>query len=137
MEGFQIDFENLALTEEERQQLEQAAQQPDPKVIVAQIETEMEKYKADIKAQIESVKVALDAQFKNLSLAQAQAEAQIKSDTALVQKGLEVEQKAKSDDTKYKMQAGKTVKESLDTEEPEDMPHPVDVQAALSTLGLQ
>lgn len=142
LEGFQIDFENLALTEEERQQLEQAAQQPDPKVVVAQIETEMEKYKADIKAQIESVKVALDAQFKHLSLAQAQSEAQIKSDTALMQKGLDVEQKLKSDKVKAGQSVGKmsSAEGTDDMQEPasaEDMPNPVDVQAALNTLGLQ
>ena len=142
LEGFQIDFENLALTEEERQQLEQAAQQPDPKVVVAQIETEMEKYKADIKAQIESVKVALDAQYKQLSLAQAQAEAQVKSDTALVQKGLDVEQRLNSDKIKAGQPTGKmsSAEGTDDMQEPasaKDMPNPVDVKSALSVLGLE
>lgn len=142
LEGFQIDFENLALTDEERQQLEQAAQQPDPKVIVAQIEAEMEKYKADIKAQIESVKTALDAQYKQLSLAQAQAEAQVKSDTALVQKGLDVEQRLKSDKIKAEQPVGKMssaegTDDMQESASAEDMPNPVDVKSALSMLGLE
>lgn len=140
LEGFQIDFENLALTDEEEQQLQQAAQQPDPKVIVAQIEAEMEKYKADIKAQIESVKTALDAQYKQLSLAQAQAEAQVKSDTALVQKGLDVEQRLKSDKMKMGQSPGKmdSAEGTDGMQKPSaDMPDPVDVKSALSILGLE
>ena len=109
---------------------------------MAQIEAEMEKYKADIKAQIESVKTALDAQYKQLSLAQAQAEAQVKSDTALVQKGLDVEQRLKSDKIKAGQSVGKMDSaEGTDNmqEMPpvKDMPNPVDVKSALSVLGLE
>lgn len=45
-------METLELSEEERQQLETASKQPDPKVIAAQIEAQAEVYKADLKRKL-------------------------------------------------------------------------------------
>lgn len=124
LEGFQIDMEQLALTEEERQQLEAAAQQPDPKVAAAQIEAQAEVYKADLKKEVDTLKLALEAQFKKLSLEQAQNEAQLKSDTALVQETIKGENSAVGE-------GATTSKLAKPAEEP------VNVDDALSMLGLQ
>ena len=124
LEGFQIDMEQLALTEEERQQLEAAAQQPDPKVLAAQVEAQAEVYKADLKKEVDTLKLALEAQFKKLSLEQAQNEAQLKSDTALVQETIKGENSVAGENTAAPRPA-------KPTEEP------VNVDEALSMLGLQ
>lgn len=126
LEGFQIDIESLALTDEERQRLEAAEQQPDPKVIVAQIEAQAEVYKADLKKEVDNLKLALEAQFKRLSLEQAQAEVRIKSDTALAEKDMDVHQKRLEDLTSDKP------KSPAKAFEPE-----IDVKSALNVLGLQ
>lgn len=123
LEGFQIDIESLALTDEERQRLEAAEQQPDPKVAAAQIEAQAEVYKADLRKEVDTLKLALEAQFKRLSLEQAQAATQIKSDTALAQKGMDVQQKAL---------------EGSPPAAPAKAPTPeINVEAALNVLGLQ
>ncbi len=124
LEGFQIDMEQLALTEEERQQLEAAAQQPDPKVAAAQIEAQAEVYKADLKKEVDTLKLALEAQFKKLSLEQAQNEAQLKSDTALVQETI----KGENSTVDGSVTAPKSAKPAEE---------PVNVDEALSMLGLQ
>lgn len=124
LEGFQIDMEQLALTEEERQQLEAAAQQPDPKVLAAQVEAQAEVYKADLKKEVDTLKLALEAQFKKLSLEQAQNEAQLKSDTALVQETIKGE--------------NSTIGENTTAPRPaKPAEEPVNVDEALSMLGLQ
>ena len=121
LEGFQIDMEQLALTEEERQRLEAAAQQPDPKVLAAQVEAQAEVYKADLKKEVDTLKLALEAQFKKLSLEQAQSAAQLKSDTALVQEAIKGENSAVNEGTTA----------------PKPPEKPVNVDEALSMLGLQ
>jgi hypothetical protein len=123
LEGFQIDAETLAMTEEERQQLEAAAAQPDPKVLAAQIEAQAEVYKADLRKEVDTLKLALEAQFKRLSLEQAQAEAQLQAGTKIVEKEMANQQKP----------AEGTAKPAPAPKEPE----PIDVDAALATLGLQ
>lgn len=129
LEGFQIDIETLALTEEEKQTLEQAAQQPDPKVIAAQIEAQAEVYKADLKKEVDTLKLALEAQFKRLSLEQAQAATQLKSDTTLAQESL----RSKT----AQVTSPNTPATPKDLEEEPDLEPAVDVKAALSSLGLQ
>jgi hypothetical protein len=129
LEGFQIDIETLALSEEERQILEQAAQQPDPKVIAAQIEAQTEVYKADLKKEVDTLKLALEAQFKRLSLEQAQNEAQLKSDTALTQESL----RSKT----AQVISPNTPATPKNLDESQELTPAVDVKAALNTLGLQ
>jgi hypothetical protein len=124
LEGFQIDIETLALTEEERASLEEASQQPDPKVLAAQVEAQAEVYKADLRKEVDTLKLALEAQFKRLSLEQAHTAAQLKSDTSLTQKGMDLQK----EEMQKESQPGKPV--DTDTEA-------LDVTAALNTLGLQ
>lgn len=127
LEGFQIDIETLALTDEERQQLQAAEQQPDPKVIVAQIEAQAEVYKADLKKEVDTLKIALEAQFKKLSLQAAQEQAQLSSDTKIAQTAIN------------KDESGKMLTEESvpNTSMAEDVPQKQNVQDALSVLGLQ
>jgi hypothetical protein len=130
LEGFQIDIETLALTEEEQAQLTKAEQQPDPKVIAAQVEAQAEVYKADLKKEVDTLRLALEAQFKKLSLEQAQAEAQLKSDTHIASKEMDVQQKSVES-------AEPKPAEPKPLQAQEEFPSQVDVKAALSTLGLQ
>lgn len=127
LEGFQIDIETLALTDEERQQLQAAEQQPDPKIIVAQIEAQAEVYKADLKKEVDTLKIALEAQFKKLSLQAAQEQAQLSSDTKIAQTAIN------------KDESGKMLTEESvpNTSMAEDVPQKQNVQDALSVLGLQ
>jgi len=71
LEGHQLDPEKLALTDEERERLESAEAQPDPKVQVAQIEAQVDKYVADLRAEMDELKLQLDAQVKGASIEQA------------------------------------------------------------------
>lgn len=123
LEGFQIDIETLAMTEDERQQLEKAAQQPDPRVLVAQIESQVEAYKTDLKKETEILKIALDAQFKKLSLEQDRAAAQLDSDTDLLKEGI-------------KSETADRVSPNTPPMKREEEPG-IDVKSALATLGLQ
>ena len=68
--------------------------------------------------------MALEAQFKKLSLEQAQNEAQLKSDTALAQETIKGENNVTAKGTVAPKQA----------EPPEE---PVNIDEALSMLGLQ
>ena len=144
LEGFQLDAEKLALTEEERERLEKAEQQPDPKIQVAQIEAQAEVYKADLKKETDQLKLALEAQFKDLSLQQAQAAAELESQTKLAQQGLKGEQDLAKETMKPVPQGAKRPEpQTLEQMEvdPQEMeqagPPPTDVEAALNTLGLQ
>lgn len=124
LEGFQIDAEVLALTEEERAKLDEAEKQPDPKILVAQIEAQASVYKADLQQEMERLKLALEAQFKRLSLEQAQEQAQLKSDT-------DITKQAMTAATQGQNSSGKPV------ESPSQSAQQADVKAALGALGLQ
>jgi hypothetical protein len=155
LEGFQIDIERLRLTEEERQKLEQAEQQPDPSIQSAQIQAQTEVYKADLKKETDQLKLALEAQFKNLSLAQAQEAAALDAQTKLATTGLKGQQDlaaqressmAQLDGKRMDLEAdpakGSPKPQSMEQMEidPQEMdssgPPPQDVEAALAALGL-
>jgi len=155
LEGFQIDIEKLALTDEERQRLEAAEQQPDPKVQAAQIEAQAEVYKADLKKQTDELKLALEAQFKQLSLQQAYDAAELQSTTALAQEGMRGQQALEQKEVGAAADLqGKRMDLTADPgkqtppqtegqmeEDPQDqdptLPPAQDVDAALSMLGLE
>ena len=71
LEGNQIDPEQMQLTDEERKRLEKAENQPDPKVIAAQIEAQGNLMIAQIKDVTDRLKVYVDAQAKGASIIQA------------------------------------------------------------------
>ena len=61
LEGFQMNFEQLEMTDEERQRLEAAEQEDDVKVQVAKIETAAEVEVARMRKESEDLKTALKA----------------------------------------------------------------------------
>lgn len=67
LEGFQVDYETLALDEEERQQLQDAADEPDPKVVVAEIQAETDKYRAELKDAFDTLKLSVDARLEEMA----------------------------------------------------------------------
>jgi hypothetical protein len=71
LEGNQFDAEQLNLSEEEAAAMEEAMNQPDPAVQVAQINAEIEKYGIDKKAETELLKLDVTAQSKNLEYKKA------------------------------------------------------------------
>jgi len=152
LEGFQIDVEKMALTDEERERLEAAEAQPDPKVEAAKIEAQMEYEIAKLQDHTDKLKLALEAQFKQLSLAQAAQAAelnartqmatgeqklqqeQLKQQGAMQQKGMEIE--ANPAMGSPELASGEQL-ELNPPEPPTEGPPPQDVDAALATLGLQ
>lgn len=98
LEGQQIDPESLKLTDEERQQLETAAEKPDPKVEVAQLETAATKYVADMRAEMEKLELALKAQQTKVDYLKAVeiADTQVAGSVALEGMKQEVEKEDKS-----------------------------------------
>lgn len=62
-------------------------------MLAAQIEAQAEVYKADLRKEVDTLKLALEAQFKRLSLEQAQAEAQLQAGTKIVEKEMANQQK--------------------------------------------
>jgi len=67
LEGFQVDHESLAMTKEEKQQLQQAEQEPDVKEKVAEIEAAAQRDVAALKDETERLKLALEAQTENVN----------------------------------------------------------------------
>jgi hypothetical protein len=141
LEGFQIDKEKLALTDEERARLEEAEKQPDPKVQVAQIEAQVDVYKADLEKRTDDLKLALEAQFKELSLQQAQAQAELQAQTSLAQEGLKAQTglEGKRMDREAKAAPAPRTPGQVKARGPEpapELPPAQDVEAALAQLGL-
>ena len=67
LEGFQVDPDTLSLDDEEREQLEAAANEKDVKVVVAEVQAESNRYRADLKNEFDELKLAVDAQLKSLA----------------------------------------------------------------------
>lgn len=61
LEGFQMNFEQLAMTDKEREQLEAAEKEPDVKLQVAQIEAAADVRIAEMKRESEDMRTALKA----------------------------------------------------------------------------
>jgi len=67
LEGFQVDPETLSLDEEERKVLEAAANEKDVKVVVAEVQAESDRYRADLKTSFDKLQLAVEAQLKEAS----------------------------------------------------------------------
>ena len=154
LEGFQIDAEKLAISEEELKQLQAAESKPDPRVEAAQIQAQALVQAAELKHQVDMLKVTLDAQFKELSLKQATAEAALAAQTDMLKQALAnkggVEKQAVAGSANLESQRmnltanpGKVSPPRTETQmelsgppDPPDLPAATDVAAALDTLGL-
>lgn len=72
LEGFQMNYEQLKMTEEERQQLAEAENTPDPKIQVAQIEAAADIRIAQMKRESEDLQIALKAMQDEFTTSQAE-----------------------------------------------------------------
>lgn len=130
LEGFQIDPTNLQLDPEEQAKMEAAANAPDPKIVAAQMQTQTTLAVAEMQKATNELKIALDAQLKNLSIAQAkdavetQAAANITQES-MKQAGAQSQARAKAGESPQTLPAAK----SPPTPE-------MNVDDALSMLGL-
>jgi hypothetical protein len=124
LEGFQIDFENLQMSEEERKQMEEASNQPDPRVVVAQIEAQGNVMIAQLKDATDKLKIYVDAQAKGASIEQARDAVETQAAANITQEAM------KQDGAAAK--AGLPARPQPQPEVPE-----MDIDAALGTLGLQ
>lgn len=90
LEGFQIDAETLAMTEEELTQLQEAEKEPDPRIVVAQIEAQAEVYKADLKKQVDLLTLTMEEEYNKFAAKQTTAanvlDAQVKLMQGLINK---------------------------------------------------
>lgn len=71
VEGFGLNHDDVKATEEELQQLQAAANQPDPAVQVAQIRAETDVQVQNLKNQMAELKTMLEAQLRGASIEQA------------------------------------------------------------------
>jgi len=71
LEGFQMNYEQLAMTKEERLRLEEAEKTPDPKIQVAQIEAAADVRIAQMKRESEDLQTALKAMQDDFTTTQA------------------------------------------------------------------
>lgn len=128
LEGFQMDAETLAMSEEELKQLTKAQEEPDTKVVVAQIDAQAEVYKADLRKEVEVLKLSLETEFKQLSLDQSAASDLLNGQIKIIQENMKLEGKAAAAKGQSEGQA------PLESQPEAISPDPVD--SALETLGM-
>jgi hypothetical protein len=121
LEGNQLEYEKLMLTEEERQELAQLEQQPEPPVQVAQIEAEWRKHDTDIDAMLKKMELALEAEKNQLNYEAAINKTEMDSLAKL----------ATAPEPPVPPQ-GKPEEPKVPKEEPPDL----DVETALKVMGL-
>lgn len=127
LEGFQIDYENLAMTDEERQKLEAAEQQPDPRVMVAQIEAQGLLMIAQLKDATDQLKIFVDAQAKGASIIQAREAVKTQATANLAQEAMKQDGAVKKE----------AVKAALPSPQKSEAQAPnMDIDQALESLGL-
>ncbi len=92
LEGFQVDPETLTLDDEERKQLEAAAKEKDIKVVVAEIQAESDRYRADLKVEFDELALAVEAQLKTLSEDNTASSKELSEQVKLFMKQMDIEQ---------------------------------------------
>lgn len=85
LEGFQVDPEPLMLDDEERKELEAAAQEPDPKVTVAEIQAQADVYRADLKTEFDGLKLAVETELKEMGEANSVSASELQANVKLFQ----------------------------------------------------
>ena len=130
--GFQIDYEQLELEEEERRMLEAAAQQPDPKEIVENIRARTDLAIAQLEDATKRLKIQLDASAEGASIAQASdaVNTQVQGSLALE----DMRQEGKKDEAMIK--ASGEVGNAQPTQPKQTKAPELDVDTALNALGL-
>jgi hypothetical protein len=120
LEGFQVDPETLTLDEEERKQLEAAANEKDVKVVVAEIQSESNRYRADLKTEFDKLQLSVESQLELLMADNAANAEQLGAQVKVFQELLKVGQSPASAAAKA-------------APAPEPTPEP-DIDAALDIL---
>jgi hypothetical protein len=142
LEGFQVDFDVLALTEEERAELQKAAEEDDVKVQVAKIEAHADVQVQMLKQEMEKIKLAVEALFKSIEEAGKAANDDFTQRLEVFRAALEDEE-AEASIPERVAKAQKAMAElgkkpaTRPTSAPVDVDaEPVDVDSALESLGL-
>jgi len=91
LKGNQIDVELLQMDPEEEERIQAAASQPDPKVTVAEIESQAQVAVAQIRDATDRLKIFVDAQAKGADIIRAKEEAELKASTDVVKEQMKVE----------------------------------------------
>lgn len=92
LEGFQVDPETLSLDDEEREQLEAAANEKDVKVVVAEVQAESNRYRADLKNEFDELQLVVETQLKALSAENAASASELGAQVKVFQELLKVGQ---------------------------------------------
>lgn len=139
LEGLQIDPARLEATPEELQQLQQAAEQPDPRIEAAQIQAQTQMALAEVRKEIDTAKMILDAQLKGISIQQARDAVTAQTAANITQESMrqEHDQRMAATDTASQEHLAK-VDAGLDPENPKGMPKQpeMSVEEALNHLGI-
>lgn len=133
LEGMQFDPEQLDLDEEERARLEQAANAPDPKVLVEQMRAETDRYIAELKDARAEWEGLLDAQLKGASLNQALAAVETQVEGSIVQEGMR--QEGKKDEKMVDAALNPESPVPMKVAQPQALAEPT-VDEALTMLGM-
>jgi hypothetical protein len=91
VEGFGFSYDDVKATEEELQQLQAAAEQPEPAVQVAQIRSQTDLQIQQMKDQIAEMKVMIEAQLKGASIEQAREAVQTQGMANIAQEAIKTE----------------------------------------------
>ena len=95
LEGFQVDPETLSLDDDERKMLEDAANEKDVKVVVAEVQAESNRYRADLKNEFDELKLAVEAQLETLASENAVSADKLGAQVKVFQELLKVGQSPK------------------------------------------
>jgi len=133
LEGFQIDAENYRPDEQEMQQLQAAANKPDPRVESAQIQAQAQTVIAQIRDATDRLKIAIDAQAKALQVQQASDAVDTQASANIAQETLK--QQGEHERKGAEIAAVPPTTKPNGEAKPEEPP--MDVDKALNTLGLQ
>lgn len=149
LEGFQVDFETLALTEEERAELKKAEEEDDVKVQVAKIEAHADLSVQMLKQEMEKMQLAVEALFKSIEEAGAAAKDDFDQRLEVFHAALEDED-AEASIPERLAKAQKAMAQLAEKPAPKLQPRPqprpvadlasgpgpVDVDSALDAIGL-
>jgi hypothetical protein len=142
LEGLQIDPERLHATEEEMQQLQQAAAQPDPAVEAAQIRAQTDMQIEQMRKEVEGIRLMLDAQIKGLSIQQAKQAVDTQAAANITQEAMKQgHDKAMASADLMAQEHLAKVDAGLDPENPRGVPKTLplpqmSVEEALNHLGI-
>jgi hypothetical protein len=92
LEGFQVDPSQLDLEDDERAQLEAAANEKDVKVVVAEIQAESNRYRADLKVEFDELQLSIESSLKALTEENAVSTGELNAQVKVFQELLKVGQ---------------------------------------------